>query len=287
MLRVNSELLSGCRASTLSALQMALEVCEMFHFAMSTVSMSVCVTLTIAVLTHAALNSGAPMPRPCLIYSGAVAAASSAAVMGLALMARLSIAQTIMLTMAFAVVLALIWEYAGLDRRTAYMYWTVRSAAVSGPCDQVGMVNTVNWAPAAADDVASDTPCAGADTPCSGSESDAKAVFECARLLAISREECELLERAAREGADIGEVDRALAVLMKLLIHPTLVRDAALRRDLVDYQRRLHARHAVLSMQASGQGGDIGHSATRAQVQARLARLYSSLKEEYSDDSGI
>jgi hypothetical protein len=149
------------------------------------------------------------------------------------------------------------------------------------------MVNTVNWAPAAADDVASDTPCAGADTPCSGSESDAKAVFECARLLAISREECELLERAAREGADIGEVDRALAVLMKLLIHPTLVRDAALRRDLVDYQRRLHARHAVLSMQASGQGGDIGHSATRAQVQARLARLYSSLKEEYSDDSGI
>jgi hypothetical protein len=284
MLRVNSELLSGCRASTLSAFQMALEVCAMFHFAMSTVSMSVCVTLTIAVLTHAALNSGAPMPRPCLIYSGAVAAASSAAVMGLALTARLSIAQTIMLTMAFAVVLALVWEYAGLDARTASTYWIVRSTAVGGPHDRVGMVNTATWTAETAGDLVSDTPCPGADAPCPGGESDAKALFDCAKLPAISPEECELLERAAREGADLGEVDRALAVLMKLLIHPTLVRDAALRRDLVDHQRRLHARHAVLSMQASGQGGDIGQSAARAQVQARLARLYSSLREEYSDD---
>ena len=277
MLRVNSELLSGCRASTLSAFQMALEVCGMFHFAMSTVSMSVCVTLTIAVLTHAALNSGAPMPRPCLIYSGAVAAASSAAVMGLALMARLSIAQTIMLTMAFAVVLALVWEYTGLDARAASTYWIVGSTAASGPCDRVGMVDTATWASAAAGDLVS-------DAPCPGGRSDVKALFDCARLLAINPEECELLARAGQDGADLGEVDRALAVLMKFLIHPTLVRDAALRRDLVDYQRRLHARHAVLSMQASGQGGDIGHSAARAQVQARLARLYSSLREEYSDD---
>ncbi|MBP7892896.1 MAG: hypothetical protein KA063_05100 [Firmicutes bacterium] len=238
----------------------------MFHFAMSTVSMSVCVTLTIAVLTHAALNSGAPIPRPCLIYSGAVAAASSAAVMGLALMARLSIAQTIMLTMAFAVVLTLVWEYAGLDVRAASTYWSVRSTAASGPCDRVGMVDTAAWAPTTA------------------GESDVKAPFDCARLLAINPEECELLARAGQEGADLGEVDRALAVLMKLLIHPTLVRDAALRRDLVDHQRRLHARRAVLSMQASGQGGDIGQSAARAQIQARLARLYSSLREEYSDD---
>lgn len=284
MLRVNSELLSGCRASTLSAFQMALEVCGMFHFAMSTASMSVCVTLTIAVLTHAALNPGAPMPKPCLIYSGAVAAASSAAVVGLALMARLSIAQTIMLTMAFAVVLALVWEYAGLDARAASRYWTVRSTAPSGPCDRVGMVNTATWASATGGDLVSDAPRPGADTACEGGESDPKALFDCARLLAISPGECELLARAGRDGADLGEVDRALAVLMKLLIHPTLVRDAALRRDLVDHQRRLHARHAVLSMQASGQGDDIGQSAARAQVQARLARLYSSLREEYSDD---
>jgi len=256
---------------------MALEVCGMFHFAMSTVSMSVCVTLTIAVLTHAALNSGAPIPRPCLIYSGAVAAASSAAVMGLALMARLSIAQTIMLTMAFAVVLTLVWEYAGLDVRAASTYWAVRSTAASGPCDRVGMVDTATWAPTTAGDSIS-------DTPCPGGESDVKALFNCARLLAINPEECELLTRAGQEGADLGEVDRALAVLMKLLIHPTLVRDAALRRDLVDHQRRLHARRSVLSMQASGQGGDIGQSAARAQIQARLARLYSSLREEYSDD---
>ncbi|HON42994.1 MAG TPA: hypothetical protein PLM74_07695, partial [Bacillota bacterium] len=186
--------------------------------------------------------------------------------------------------MAFAVVLALIWEYAGLDARTASTYWIVRSTAVGGPHDRVGMVNTATWTAETAGDLVSDTPCPGADAPCPGGESDAKALFDCAKLPAISPEECELLERAAREGADLGEVDRALAVLMKLLIHPTLVRDAALRRDLVDHQRRLHARHAVLSMQASGQGGDIGQSAARAQVQARLARLYSSLREEYSDD---
>ncbi|MBP7868547.1 MAG: hypothetical protein KA002_00620 [Firmicutes bacterium] len=256
----------------------------MFHFAMSTVSMSVCITLTIAVLTHSALNSGAPMPRPCLIYSGAVAAASSAAVMGLALIARLSIAQTIMLTMAFAVVLAIVWEYAGLDARTAFAYWSVRSTAATGPCDRVGMVNTATWATATDGDSDSDTPRPRADTPLAGGEPDAKAPFDCARLPGVGPEECELLARAGREGAGLGEVDRALAVLMKLLIHPALVRDAALRRDLVDHQRRLHARHAVLSMQASGQGGDIGQSAARAQVEARLARLYSSLREEYSDD---
>jgi hypothetical protein len=71
---------------------------------------------------------------------------------------------------------------------------------------------------------------------------------------------------------------------MRLLIHPTLARDPDLTRYLVDFQRRLHARRAVLSMQASGQGDDIGQSAVQAQVQARLARLYSSLREEYSDD---
>ena len=249
----------------------------MFHFAMSTVSMSVCITLTIAVIAHAALNYGTPAPRPFLIYSGAVAAASSVTVIGLALVARLSITQTLMLTMAFAVVLALLCEYAGVDVRVAPVYLAARAAGAGEKYDRVGMVNSVSWAPAAISDSAP-------ERPKEDSDSHTGTLFAYARLPAISYEECELLAGAQREGADLDEVDRALAVLMRLLIHPTLARDPDLTRYLVDFQRRLHARRAVLSMQASGQGDDIGQSAVQAQVQARLARLYSSLREEYSDD---
>jgi len=265
---------------------------------MSTVSMSVCITLTIAVLVHAALNSGTPMSQPCLIYSGVVAAASSAAVMGLALVARLSVAQTLTLTMAFAVVLALVWEYAGFDARVAATCWAARTTGVSGERQQTGTVHAAAWLPSSvsvAEEVAE--ACAADESVATGDlaagipdltgESNARALLDLARLSEISPAECELLVRAEREGADLGEVDMALAVLMKLLIHPALVRDSDLRRDLVDYQRRLHARHAVLSMRASGPGGDIGQSAVRAQAQARLARLYSSLEGEYSDGSGI
>jgi hypothetical protein len=277
MLRVNSELLSGCRAPTLSASQMALEVCGMFHFAMSTVSMSVCITLTIAVLVHAALNFGTPMSQPCLIYSAVVAAASSAAVMGLALVARLSVTQTLMVTMACALVLAIVWEYAGFDARVASAYWVGKTVGASGQCDQIGMVHTATWAPATIGDLASDR-----SDP--DDESDVTALFDCARSLAIGPGECDLLTRAEREGANLAEVEGALRVLMKLLIHPMAVRDRVVRGNLVDYQRRLHARYAVLSRRAPGEGGDIGRSAVEAQVQARLARLNSSLGREYSDD---
>lgn len=249
----------------------------MFHFAMSTISMSVCITLTIAVLAHATLNSGTPVSQPCLIYSGTVAAASSATVMGLVLVAGLSITQTLMLTMAFAVVFALVWEYAGFDACLASTHWVSRTGGASEQCERVGMVRTATWAPATIGDLASDR--SGPDD-----ESDVKALFDCARSLAIGPGEFELLTRAGREGADLDEVDGALRMLMKLLIHPSSVRDPVLLRNLVDYQRRLHTRHAVLSVRTLGQSGDIGRSAVEAQVQARLARLNSSLGREYSDD---
>lgn len=250
------------------------------------------------------------MSQLCLVYSGAVAAASSAAVIGLALVARLSIAQTLTLTMAFAVVLALVWEYAGLDNRVASARLVARTAGADGRCDQVGMVYTAGCTPANATNcafkevgpgrvadvepnpVADSAPGRVADVepnPVAVSgpaeePADINRLLDRARSVALDPGECESLARAGREGADLGEVDKALAVLMKLLIHPALLRDPDMRRELVEYQRRLHAKRAVLSMRASGQGGDIGQSAVEAQVQARLARLYSSLKEEYSDD---
>lgn len=293
MLRVDSELLSDRRAPTLSAPQTALEVCGVFHLAMSTIPTSVCVSLTVAVLANRALGYGTSVSRSCLIYSGVAAAASSAAVMGLVLLTDLPITQTLLLMTAIAVAFALIWEYAGFE------------AYSSSTCSIAGTSAARVWAPIAGASIAltraaqdrSDEPggdrhnmiacVAAAEAPVSiesGPPDSVEWLVSCAESLAVRPEERDLLVRACREGADLGEVDGALRVLMRLLIHPTAVHDLMVRAKLVDHQRCLHARHAALRAQAHGQSGGIGRSAVEAQAQARLARLNSLLGREYSDD---
>lgn len=241
----------------------------MFRFAVSTISTSVCVTLTIALLANQALGSAMPISRLCLIYSAAAAAATSAAVMGLALLARLSIIQTIVSTVAFAAGLALAWKR---------MEFEPYLCAIAGP------VGRAFCGDAKSD--AQNTACLADPTAVASKAPSGQPADWIGELLPLRPEERDLLAGASQEGASLREVDEALGVVMRLLIHPTLVQDCAVRARLVDCQRCLHARHALLRAhaQAHAEGGGIGRSAAVAQIQARLARLNSSLGREYSDD---